>query len=808
MTTVSHRCVADAGFPPYLAIGLLSASALAYEVLLTRLFSMIHWPGLVGMIISLALLGYGASGTFLSLLGDTLTRHFRLFFALNALLFGLLAWYAFQFAARVPLNPLDLAWNWRQLAYLLQVYLLLALPFFVVANALGLALRRYRSWVNRIYGSDLLGAGIGSAAVLLLLFLSAPSQALFIVAACGTTAGIVGVVESMGWRHRPLWWLLLPCLLALISWLAKLELAVEPADYKDLSQSLTARGAAVLVQESHPLGVVTLLENRQVPMRHAPGLSLLSPFAPPGRAALFVDGDFSGALAAPDQQSDYLGYLSSALAYQLVAPARVLLVGAGDATGVEQALALGAEQIDLIEPHPRLLALQQAQLEHNRAFAGRVSFYPRTLRSHLRQPHTRYDLIQLTVGEGLGDAGGLNSSQEEYRYTLESLRGCLERLTPNGVVTLTRGLNLPPKDGLKLVAAFNLALRQLGKSEPAQHLALIRGWNTLTLVVALEPLSGAQRQAVRRFSRERMFDLVYLSDLGPEEVNRLHRLARPFFHEGVRALLGEGGERFIDDYRFDIRVTTDDRPYFNHFLRLSRVGELLQQPAGSGLAHLDWGYALLLIALLLALLSSLLLILLPLALLRRRLPAEPGWGRVVLFFSAIGIAFLFIEIAFIQRLQLFLGHPVYAVTAVLAGFLASAGLGSFASHWLAQRFGAHVVLAAVVVTIALWVAQFLWLGPALLEGLGGLPLLARFVFSFLLILPLGLAMGMPFALGLQALGERQPALMPWAWGINGCASVVSALLAALLAVDLGFSGLMLLSAALYLLAWAGFPGAD
>ncbi len=808
MTTVSHRCIADAGVPPYLAIGLLSASALAYEVLLTRLFSMIHWPGLVGMIISLALLGYGASGTFLSLLGDTLTRHFRLFFALNALLFGLLAWYAFQFAARVPLNPLDLAWNWRQLAYLLQVYLLLALPFFVVANALGLALRRYRSWVNRIYGSDLLGAGIGSAAVLLLLFLSAPSEALFIVAACGTMAGIVGVVESMGWRRRPLWWLLLPCLLALISWLARLELAVEPADYKDLSQSLTARGAAVLVQESHPLGVVTLLENRQVPMRHAPGLSLLSPVAPPGRAALFVDGDFSGALAAPDQQSDYLGYLSSALAYQLVAPARVLLVGAGDATGVEQALALGAEQIDLIEPHPRLLALQQAQLEHNSAFAGRVSFYPRTLRSHLRQPHARYDLIQLTVGEGLGDAGGLNSSQEEYRYTLESLRGCLERLTPNGVVTLTRGLNLPPKDGLKLVAAFNLALRQLGKSEPAQHLALIRGWNTLTLVVSLEPLSGVQRQAVRRFSRERMFDLVYLSDLGPEEVNRLHRLARPFFHEGVRALLGKGGERFIDDYRFDIRVTTDDRPYFNHFLRLSRVGELLQQPAGSGLAHLDWGYVLLLIALLLALLSSLLLILLPLALLRRRLLAEPGWGRVVLFFSAIGIAFLFIEIAFIQRLQLFLGHPVYAVTAVLAGFLASAGVGSFASHWLAQRFGARVVLAAVVVTIALWVVQFLWLGPALLEGMGDLPLLARFVFSFLLILPLGLAMGMSFALGLQALGERQPALMPWAWGINGCASVVSALLAALLAVDLGFSGLMLLSAALYLLAWAGFPGAD
>ncbi len=158
----------------------------------------------------------------------------------------------------------------------------------------------------------------------------------------------------------------------------------------------------MLVQESHPLGVVTLLENRQVPMRHAPGLSLLSPFAPPGRAALFVDGDFSGALAAPDQQSDYLGYLSSALAYQLVAPARVLLVGAGDATGVEQALALGAEQIDLIEPHPRLLALQQAQLEHNRAFARAGEF----LSAYLAQPSapTAHSLRSDSV-DGRGGAG-------------------------------------------------------------------------------------------------------------------------------------------------------------------------------------------------------------------------------------------------------------------------------------------------------------------------------------------------------------------------------------------------------------------
>jgi hypothetical protein len=224
----------------------------------------------------------------------------------------------------------------------------------------------------------------------------------------------------------------------------------------------------------------------------------------------------------------------------------------------------------------------------------------------------------------------------------------------------------------------------------------------------------------------------------------------------------------------------------------------------------EWGYPVLLATLAQAAVASVVLVLLPLLALRRA-PGQPRTAstlraRVVFYFAALGLAFLFIEITFIQRLQLLLGHPVYAVSAVLCAFLIFAGLGSGAAHVLALRVGGErrATTVAIVGIAGLAVVELALLDKVF-AAFVMLPLTAKMAVSVLAIAPLAFCMGMPFPLALTRLQADEPRLVPWAWGINGCASVISAILATLLALQLGFSMVLLAAVALYALAALAFP---
>ena len=168
------------------------------------------------------------------------------------------------------------------------------------------------------------------------------------------------------------------------------------------------------------------------------------------------------------------------------------------------------------------------------------------------------------------------------------------------------------------------------------------------------------------------------------------------------------------------------------------------------------------------------------------------------YFVLIGVAFLFIEMAWIQRLQLFLGLPVYATTAVLVTFLLFAGLGSL---WSQNRSGprAHRVLVSAVIAILLSSLVYLFYMPSWLDAAADLPVWTRGILVLVLLAPLAFAMGIPFPTGLKELGRSSPQLIPWAWGINGCASVISAAGAPLLAMEIGFNGLITVAVIAYLL---------
>jgi hypothetical protein len=212
----------------------------------------------------------------------------------------------------------------------------------------------------------------------------------------------------------------------------------------------------------------------------------------------------------------------------------------------------------------------------------------------------------------------------------------------------------------------------------------------------------------------------------------------------------------------------------------------------------DAGYLVVVLALLQAIIASAILILLPLAWLRRgeERRAAPGPVRVAFYFLLIGLAFLFVEIAFIHRFSLFLGHPLAAISVTLAGFLVSAGLGSGISKRVASRWPEAAIILAIAAIVSLG-AVYAMVLPPLFGGLMGLSLPAKIAVAVGLLAPLGFVMGLPFPLGLARVSDSTPALVPWAWGINGCASVVAAVMASLLAMHVGFTTVLVLALGLY-----------
>ena len=797
---------------PRLSVALVSAAALGYEVLLMRLFSIIQWHHFAYMIISLALLGYGASGTFISIARPWLLRRYAVAYSGNLAMFGLSAVFCFLLAQRLPFNAEEVLWDWHQPLYLTQLYLLLAIPFFFAANAIALALSRHTTAIARLYAADLLGAGFGSLLIIGLLFVLFPQTALQAIGIIGLLAALIAARElRLGWRWQLVAVAGIIALLLLPAHL--LELRISP--YKSLPQTLRISGTSVIAEHTSPLGLLSVVKNESVPLRHAPGLSLYANSPIPRQLGVFTDADSMTAIDHNPEQAR-LGYLdqqTSALPYYLAEPQHVLVLGAGGGSGVQQALNHAVTHIDGVEINPQMVALlQRDYADWSGHLYGRdaVHIYTADARGFVKGSRQDYDLIQLSLLDAWGaSSAGLYALNENYLYTVEALQDYIARLAPGGYLAISRWIKLPPRDTLKLFATAVRALEASGAPDPAAQLVLIRSWQTSTLLVKQGTFTPAEINAMRAFCKARAFDPAWYPGMPVTAANRSNRLAEPYFHAAAKALTGPDAAGFMANYKFDITPATDDRPYFFHFFKWRVLPEILALRGEGGLPLLEAGYLVLLATLLQALLLSLVLILLPLAVLRRRSAAaatSASRGRIAGYFFAIGLAFLFIEIAFMQKFILFLHHPLYAVATVLAAFLVFAGLGS---AWTArlQQGGALAARATwyAALLIALLGGAYTLLLDPLFAQLNPLGMSARIAISALLIAPLAFCMGMPFPLGLAQVATRAPALIPWAWGINGCASVLSAVSATLLAMQFGFSVVVLAALLLYLLAARLFP---
>ena len=774
-----------------LGIGLVSGALIAFQLALMQIFSITQWYHFAHLIISLALLGFGASGTLLAFFRERLVRRFETVYPALLLLT----------AAMMALAPLVIQTDLfrfdtyllfsdrRHLVRLALTCLFLLLPFFFGALAIGLSFVRYGRDIGKLYFANLLGSGMGGLLALVLMWLISPAGLPAVLAILPLMGGFVGRAHR---QSRLLFWL---CLILLV-FMNVDDLRLVRSEYKSIEKTLLLPDAEVVSRAYSPYGLLEVVSTPA--LRYAPGLSLTYQEAIPPRLGVFNNGDGLGVfLPKPEQDSaSILQYTTNALPYLIQQHEKTLILGSGTGEQLSLAVSYQTSGIDAVEPNRLLVALMREEFAdsiNHLLDDPAVDIHLLESRTFVQGSQTSYDLIQLPVIGSFFGSSGLNALEQRYDLTREAFGELWKRLSPDGLISVTCWMDYPVRNPLKILATLT-DLLEVEVEEKEKHLAAIRSWSTVTFVLKKSAFTQAEDSTIREFCGRMFFDPLLLPVQGEFEREHFNQLDDPWFFEAVDRLVTGSADSLYSDYAFRIRPASDDQPYFFQYLRLKSLNQLNQLFGEQTVPFLELGYVVVWLTLLLVVAASLAFILLPLVpssfSLRRKF-------RTFLYFGGIGLGYLFIEMVFIQQFTPFLGHPIYAASGVISLMLLSSGVGSY--------FSGHIRLSSknlVAVSLGIAVVTLIYAFnlTVVLRGFNSYSMLIKVGLMILIVGVPGVIMGLPFPLGLTDISRRQPSAVPWAWAVNGCASVVSASLAILISVEAGFLWVMVCAALAYCLA--------
>ncbi len=748
------------------------------------------------MIISIALLGFGGSGTFISLFQNKLKKYFYSSFTILSFSFSISLFLCFVLSQKIPFDPFLIVWYRRQYLYLLEYYLVLFIPFFLGASCVGLMFTKFPGKISRVYFYNLLGSGGGALGVILFLYILAPLRVLLLITSIAFLAALISA--SYLARRVLIGLIFISFTLIFLFFLFPPKLMI--SQYKGLSTTLNLPQAKVLSELSSPLGLIDVVSSPAI--RHAPGLSLNFEGTIPPQLGIFIDADSMSAVTDFGGKLSHLRYLdwtTSSLSYHLLSRPKVLVLGAGGGSEVLTALYHQASSIEALEVNPQVINLVQTEYGD---FSNWLYSLPQIKpivaegRGFIQSRKKKYDLIQIALLDSFSaSSAGVYALSETYLYTLEAVKEYLRHLTPEGILSITRWLKMPPRDAIKIFATAVEALEDLGVKDPSSHLVFIRSWATSTLLIKRSSLSSSQIMAAQEFSRTRLFDLIWYPGIKSGEVNCYHSLPQAYYYDASRKILSPERKKFYQNYLFYIRPATDNSPYFFHFFRWKSLPHLLQTMGSQWIPFIEWGYIVLIATLFQAVMVSIVLIILPLFGLKSSTRGSRNRLPILVYFLFLGLGYMFIEISFIQKFTLFLSYPIYAVAVVISGFLFFSGGGSYLSGRI--RIGRVGTVGAAVGAIIIICLIYLGFLDNFFRQFVSLSDPIKIVLSFLFLCPLAFFMGMPFPLGLSRVSIKNPFLVPWAWGVNGCASVISPVLATVLAISGGFNLVVIMALYLY-----------
>jgi SAM-dependent methyltransferase len=744
-----------AGLP--LGVGLLSASLILLEVLLTRLFSVSLYYHFAFLAVSVAMLGLGGGGLLVYLNRQKFARE-RVPDALALL--GVILAGLMTGALLLVLNlaaPADVSWDTASAVIL--IFLVGTLPFLSAGAALALLNWYFADRIHRVYSYDLCGAALGGLAVLPALeWLGAPKAVVGAAALAATSAALLGWATG---ARRALRWLGLGAGAALVfllisNWQGNL-LDLRYAKGVSVADEIYARWNAISRVCVHPAEETYAI---RIDCDAATGVPSID-FDRADRAKVAADFSRRG----------------EDLAHVLRPGGTTLVIGSGGGRDVARALAHGSPRVVAVEINP--LIARDLMLgflrEYSRGLFARpeVELVVDDARSAIQRNTERFDVMQSTlIDTWASTAAGAFALSESYLYTLEAFQQYLGHLKPDGILIVTRWEFVPPRQALRVVSLGRAAMERDGVRDPTARFVVVQ--------------DGVREPAI-------VSVLMKNSPFTPEELACVEAFlaanprVKPVYVPGRRMenafsdlLHAPRLDAFAAAYPFDVSPTVDAKPFFFFTTRWSRMLEVFH---GS---HEDVknNVAVFLLAVL-AVLSSLgvaALLWLP-----RWFAVgdagEKGFRLYWAYFLAIGVAFIVVEIALIQKFILFLGHPTYGITVVVASLLLGSGLGSRLSGRLRNPRKVTQVLPP---TLAGWIAVLMMvLLPAVLPLAQPFGRGLRIAVAVVLLAPLGFVMGMPYPSCVRALPPWQVEALPWFWSANAAGSVLGSVLAICLAIAVG-----------------------
>ncbi|MBN1964321.1 MAG: hypothetical protein JW910_06725 [Anaerolineae bacterium] len=768
----------------------VSAATLLLQVTLTRVFSIAQFYHFAFLVISLALLGFGASGSLLAI-WPRLGRRGAV--PWHAVGFTVSLILAYLFVNHLPFDSYTIATDPDQVVLLIVNLLALAVPFMFAGAVIGALLSAEAENAGRIYGANLLGSAAGAVLGPLAINLIGSERSLLLGAALACGAAVLlaerrGAVRVVGWGGAVAAILLLAILPPVF--------AIQPSPYKTLSAFRLNPNATITSTRESAASRLDIIESATI--HSAPGLSLGYMGELPPQMGLLVDGD--NLLAVADTRrapAPLAAAMPAAVAYAVRPQADVLLLGSGGNMEAWVALANGAPAVTVVEPDRLVFEALTGDLLpwEGLQYEPRLAVMYEEIRSYAQRGEGAHDVVLLTLTDNYRPiTSGAFSLSENYTLTVEAFQSYLRLAGDDGLFVMTRWLQSPPSESLRVLG---IILEALDSDDPLAQIVVFRSFQTATFIVRPTPFTPAETESLLAQISAHQYDLVLAPVMPADLINQHARLETPLYHDTFLALVNAPDRAaFWREYAFDVSPPTDERPFFYHFFRWEQTPDLLEnlgrrwQPFGGS------GIFMLVALLIFALAATAVFVLLPVGLRRRfrHAIARAGWrtaGRTLLYFAALGLAYLVVEITLIQRYILVLGQPTVALATVVAALLAASGVGSALSARVAWR-PAMLLLALLLIVYPV-------LAHALAPFLLALPLLLRYAAVVLLIAPVGFLMGIPFARGIAALAGT-PELVSWAWAVNGSASVISGVLAVMLALAWGFTWVMVLGGLLYLLA--------
>jgi spermidine synthase len=791
-----------------ISIFFISVAVIALQLMIMRALSVTHYYHFSYLVISTALLGFGASGTFLALFFDRFKRNFAFWNQLFLLLLVLSIPVSYAMAQSLPLDTQYLLYSRSQLLLLAAYNLLMFVPFFFGGTAIGFMISYFNSEVPELYAANLVGSGLGGISSLGLMFLF-PAYLLPVMITPVALLGMIFFYISVwGGRSRTLHSMMGAGLLITLS-----ALLIDPPynvdPYKELArfQQLELQQDAELIEERFgPRGQIDVYRSPTFHYTLFAGPQATA--MPPRQLALLLDGEVAGAIFSisdPDEAA-IMEYTPQSLPYRLLdQPPNVLILGENSGVNVWLALRMGAERVTVVQTNPQIIRLMQydlAEMGGSVFLDERVTVVNEDPRIYLERSKSEYDLIHFALGETMATGtSGLQGLSEDFLLTTESIARARSLLSADGLLSITRGIQSPPRDNLKIIAMFAKAVSHFSEDDPEQHLLVSRNYLAANTTLSRAPLSD---EKISRFKSEAaglQLDLEYYPGIVTDEIDQLNVIEGPdgthysYIHHAVNEILFGDAVAFFDDWAYNLQPPTDNSPYFHDFFRWASLGAFLDTYGEQWFQRLELGYVILVITFIQLSVAAFLLILLPLAFRWRHYANSPGKLPTFLYFFFIGTGFMFIEITLIQTFTRFLGDPIFSAAAILSSILVFSGAGSAIQKKLGMDARKRIRIACGAIIAIMLI--YLLLADPLLSFFIGFGTEARFAVTIIMLMPVSFFFGWMFPSGVNILEKESDTLIPWAWGVDGFASVAAAPLAIILSMSIGFSNVILLGMVCY-----------